>query len=144
MDKNPLMKEQYNKEFREYEKGQYSQENDNFKSKRPGTTGDAKDDFSSSDFNYERSRQEADNAEEWSQTKYLRRYRYAHLRNKTNVPMSIRNEDRHGIANLQHERVKPLDKYHTPPWFLIVLVVIPLGYWIYDNTKDDENSIENL
>ena len=42
--------------------------------------------------------------------------------------MSIRNEDRHGMANLQHERVKPFDKYKVPPFVIFILVSIPLIY----------------
>lgn len=39
--------------------------------------------------------------------------------------MSIRNEDRHGLANLQHERVKAFDRFHMPPWLVFALVLVP-------------------
>jgi len=57
--------------------------------------------------------------------KAFRRYRYAHLRNKTNVPMSIKNEDRHGLSNLLHERVKVLDKLHVPPLLIFAMFIVP-------------------
>lgn len=53
---------------------------------------------------------------------FLRRYRYSHLHTKSNVPMSIRNYDRHGLGNLVHDPVKPLDRLKLPPWLLYMLV----------------------
>jgi len=41
--------------------------------------------------------------------------------------MSIRNEDRHGLSNLQHERVKAFDKFHIPPWLVFALVLLPVS-----------------
>ena len=32
--------------------------------------------------------------------------------------MSIRNYDRHGMANLAHEEVKPLDRVKIPAWLI--------------------------
>lgn len=32
--------------------------------------------------------------------------------------MSIKNYDRHGIENLQHDHVKPLDRLKIPAWVL--------------------------
>ena len=70
----------------------------------------------------------------------MRRYRYAHLRNKTNVPMSIRNEDRHGLANLQHERVKAFDKLHIPPIIIFLLIGLPIVYcFAYITDKEEES-----
>ena len=55
--------------------------------------------------------------------------------------MSIRNEDRHGLANLQHERVKALDKFQIPPVILFTLVFIPFSLFLATTYKsvDDEN-----
>lgn len=61
----------------------------------------------------------------------MRRYRYAHLRNKSNVPMSIKNEDRHGLAHLKHDDVKILDRLHFPPWFLFIFIGVPVGMVIF-------------
>ena len=41
--------------------------------------------------------------------------------------MSIRNEDRHGLSNLQHERVKAFDRFHIPPWLVFALVLLPVS-----------------
>jgi len=61
----------------------------------------------------------------------MRRYRYAHLRNKTNVPMSIRNEDRHGLSNLVHDEVKVLDRIHWPAWLVFMALGIPVSLFLY-------------
>ena len=51
----------------------------------------------------------------------MRRYRYQHLRSDSSVPMSIRNIDRHGLGNLVHDPVKPLDRLKIPPFLLYML-----------------------
>lgn len=38
------------------------------------------------------------------------------------MPMSIRNVDRHGIENLRHDAVKPLDRIKIPPWLIYMVV----------------------
>lgn len=52
----------------------------------------------------------------------MRRYRYQNLRNKSNVPMSVRNYDRHGMENLKIEGAKPLDRVKFPPWALYLML----------------------
>jgi hypothetical protein len=37
--------------------------------------------------------------------------------------MSIRNIDRHGIGNLRHDPVKPLDRLKIPPFLLYLLAL---------------------
>lgn len=68
----------------------------------------------------------------------MRRYRYAHLRNKSNVPMSIRNEDRHGLSNLKHEEVKALDKLHFPP-LLVMAMLLPVLFFVIKVLDTEEN-----
>lgn len=58
--------------------------------------------------------------------------------------MSIKNEDRHGMANLQHERVKALDKFHFPPWLLFVLCAIPLGGMYFSKLQLEEEELYKL
>lgn len=58
----------------------------------------------------------SENAQDYQEERWLRRYRYQHLRSKSEVPMSIKNYDRHGIENLQHDHVKPLDRIKMPAW----------------------------
>ena len=60
----------------------------------------------------------------------MRRYRMTHLRTKSNQPMSIRNYDRHGMSNLMHEPVKPLDRFKIPPWLLYLLVFSIFAYFV--------------
>ena len=97
MDKNPLLREKYSKEFNKYDQG--SSSDSDFKSKRGKNKKDGNTDDFGEQYAYRAHKAHKD-AETWNETKFMRRYRYAHLRNKTNVPMSIRNEDRHGLANL--------------------------------------------
>ena len=56
--------------------------------------------------------------------------------------MSIRNEDRHGLSNLQHERVKSFDKLHVPPFLIFLLVGIPVVYCFSVMQESDEDSSE--
>jgi hypothetical protein len=42
--------------------------------------------------------------------------------------MSLRNFDRHGLGNLQHDPVKPLDRLKIPPWLLYILFLGVFGY----------------
>ena len=55
--------------------------------------------------------------------------------------MSIKNEDRHGLANLQHERVKPLDKAHISPVTIIIIMLGPIAYFIVKGYSDNEESL---
>ena len=58
--------------------------------------------------------------------------------------MSIKNEDRHGLANLQHERVKPFDKAHISPIAIIFIVLGPIAYFIVKKVSEDEESLNQL
>ena len=55
--------------------------------------------------------------------------------------MSIKNEDRHGLANLMHERVKALDKAHISPIAIIILLLGPIAYLIMKGSTDSEESL---
>ena len=68
----------------------------------------------------------------------MRRYRYSHLHTKSSVPMSIRNYDRHGIGNLAHDEVKPLDRAKIPP-YLLYFLVFSLVSGIYLATYGDKS-----
>ena len=54
--------------------------------------------------------------------------------------MSIKNEDRHGIANLQHEKVKAFDKFHIPPLLVFALAGLPFLYLVVSKfvLEDDD------
>ena len=58
--------------------------------------------------------------------------------------MSIRNEDRHGLSNLQHERVKTLDKLHFPPLLIFGVIVVPALVFIYQRVMLEDESIQKL
>jgi hypothetical protein len=135
------LREKYRKEFNEYQR---NQQTDNFQSKRPktGEQTNTKDDGPGS--HTYRAYKYHDDAAEWNQIKALRRYRYAHLRNKSTVPMSIKNEDRLGLANLQHERVKTLDKLHVPPILVFALLIVPAIVFISQRVLLEDEAIEKL
>lgn len=147
IDRNPELKLKYQREFTQYEKGEDEDEfgdDGEFSSKRPKTKGEQRRE------EFKQKYQSAaagvhDDAADWNQQKFLRRYRYAHLRNtKSTVPMSIRNEDRHGLGNLQHEEVKVFDKLHVPPWLLILLFGLPITTFVATYVNNDRESTENL
>lgn len=52
--------------------------------------------------------------------------------------MSIKNEDRHGLKNLTHERVKPLDKAHIPPYVIFITLLLPFTYYMSKFITDNE------
>lgn len=75
---------------------------------------------------------------DWNQEKFLRRYRYQHLRSDSNVPMSIRNVDRHGLSNLTHDPVKPFDRIKLHPIVIYIVVFGGLAYLLaifWDNEE---------
>ncbi len=55
--------------------------------------------------------------------------------------MSIRNEDRHGLANLTHERVKGLDKIHVPPYLIFGVIILPIIIFIYQRVIVEDEKI---
>jgi hypothetical protein len=67
-------------------------------------------------------------ADDLQEERWLRRYRYQHLRTKSEVPMSVQNYDRHGIENLQHDPVKVFDRLKIPPFFIFVIALTSLAY----------------
>ena len=58
--------------------------------------------------------------------------------------MSIRNYDRHGMANLAHEPVKPLDRLKIPPWLLYMLIVTIFAYFVVNFENDKGLDVEQL
>ena len=58
--------------------------------------------------------------------------------------MSVRNYDRHGMVNLAHEEVKPLDRLKIPPWFVYLAIVGILGGISYQYQTDKGMNIEKL
>ena len=40
------------------------------------------------------------------------------------------NYDRHGMENLKHDAVKPLDRIKIPAYVIYMLIFIPTGYLI--------------
>ena len=58
--------------------------------------------------------------------------------------MSIRNEDRHGLANLTHERTKAMDKLHMPPWLIFLLVAFPVCFLVADKMQHEEAELNDL
>ena len=81
---------------------------------------------------------------DYQEESFLRRYRYQHLATKSKVPMSIRNYDRHGMGNLMHEPVKPLDRFKIPPFVLYALVFGIFGYFVVRTGSDKGLNIEQL
>ena len=74
----------------------------------------------------------------------MRRYRMTHLHTKSNVPMSISNYDRHGMANLAHDAVKPLDRFKIPPWLLYGVIFSVFAYVGMKSNTDKSLNIEVL
>ncbi|CDW90586.1 UNKNOWN [Stylonychia lemnae] len=116
-DHNPLLREARKKAADTYETTAETI-NSKFKSRRPeGGNQQDENDF----FKGYQGTGASEKSYDWDEEKFLRRYRVQHLRNDSNVPMSIRNVDRHGMNNLKHDPVKPLDRLKVPP-FLIYFV----------------------
>jgi hypothetical protein len=79
----------------------------------------------------------------------MRRYRYSHLRSDSTVPMSIRNYDRHGLENLKHDHVKPLDRLKIPPfviyiWFFGAIIYVFMKYFENEEFHFDKMQRKNL
>ncbi len=66
------------------------------------------------------------------------------MRNQNSVPMSIRNEDRHGLKNLTHDPVKVLDRLHIPPYIIYGFLFILMGGIIVQQNNNEELDIEAL
>eukprot|EP00347_Sterkiella_histriomuscorum_P018826 403344025 len=120
IDFNPALREARKKAAEQYETTAETI-NRNFKSRRPEnkTSEDGQDPF-------EETLNGNDKAYDYAQEKFLRRYRYQHLTNNANLPMSYRNIDRHGLKNLTKESTKILDKYKIPP--LVFFGFLTLGF----------------
>ena len=58
--------------------------------------------------------------------------------------MSIRNYDRHGMANLAHDKVKPLDRLHIPPWVIYGVIFSVFVYITMRVNSDKGLNIEQL
>lgn len=149
IERDPELKLKYQREFNQYQRGDdgaADPDMSGFKSRRPkGGPAQGEDEegdsFKQEYTSYHGQKMNQD-AVDWNTEKFLRRYRYSHLRNKTDVPMSIRNEDRHGMANLQHERVKSFDKFHVPPALVFLLVGCPVLVYLATHMNAEEESFE--
>jgi len=73
----------------------------------------------------------------WNEEKFLRRYRYQHLRSDSTVPMSVRNVDRHGLGNLKKDETKAFDRIKVPP-FLIYIIVLGWGLYVIAKMNNNE------
>ncbi len=58
--------------------------------------------------------------------------------------MSIRNYDRHGMANLAHDPVKPLDRLKIPPWLLYGCVFSIFAFFVIKTSNEKGLNIEQL
>lgn len=58
--------------------------------------------------------------------------------------MSIRNMDRHGLANLAHDAVKPLDRLKIPPYFLYGLAIFIFLSTMWHQMDNEEMQLEVL
>lgn len=58
--------------------------------------------------------------------------------------MSIRNVDRHGLGNLKHDPVKPLDRLKIPPFLLYMLVLGAFLYVMATMRDSEEMDFQNL
>lgn len=67
-----------------------------------------------------------------------------HLRSKNEVPMSVQNYDRHGIENLQHDPVKPLDRLKFPAWLVYTTIVLMVVYCAMYKELHEEMDIERM
>ena len=48
------------------------------------------------------------------------------------------------MTNLQHDRVKALDRIHVPPFLIFGLFVVPALLFIYTRVTNDDESIQKL
>lgn len=67
-----------------------------------------------------------------------------HLHTKSNVPMSISNYDRHGMGNLVHDPVKPLDRFKIPPWLVYSVIFSLFAYFGMKTNQDKGLNLEVL
>ena len=140
-EKDPSIRARRDAEYMDYDK---TDESSNFKSRRGSKARDKAED---DDYNKKKAHGFNDDAKaykheyttnyDYQEERFLRRYRYQHLFSKSNVPMSIRNFDRHGMANLAQEETKPLDRFHIPAWLIwgvFTMLVLGLSFQ-YSNDK---------
>ena len=58
--------------------------------------------------------------------------------------MSIRNYDRHGMENLKHEAIKPMDRLKIPPYVLYFVVFATFAMITYKANTDETLDTEHL
>ena len=58
--------------------------------------------------------------------------------------MSLRNFDRHGLNNLRHDDVKPLDRLKIPPFLIYMLVFGGILYCMASFQDSEEMNFQNL
>lgn len=56
----------------------------------------------------------------------------------------MRNYDRHGMTELAHEEVKPLDRLKLPPWVIYMMVFSLFATVAYTAINDQDLDIEKL
>ena len=138
---DPTLKAKRESQFREYEsKGRDGASS--FKSRRGAKADSTKQ---SKDHQWHQAQDfmnSAGAATDYQEERFLRRYRMTHLRTKSNQPMSIRNYDRHGMENLAHDKVKPLDRLHIPPFILYAVVFSIFAYVTMRTNMDKGLNIE--
>lgn len=67
-----------------------------------------------------------DAASDWNEEKYLRKFRFRNIRNThNNMPVHMKNLDRHGLESQRAEAAKPFDKLKIP--FPLVVLAILMG-----------------
>jgi hypothetical protein len=64
------------------------------------------------------------------------------LRTKNEVPNSLMNYDRHGMENLKHDHVKPLDRIKLPPYVIYAFIFLFSATIAIKVVNDDDENIE--
>lgn len=145
---DPSLHNKRNRDFKQYDT--YSNDSTEFKSRR-GATASGEQDKEQAKQEYERDFNHGSNFRgtseagmDFQEDRWLRRYRYQHLRSKSDVPMSVKNFDRHGIENLQHDPVKPLDRIKTPAWMLWGTLFLIFAQIVLTNVQEEELDLEKM
>ena len=60
------------------------------------------------------------------------------------MPVSRKNIDRHGLKNLEVEKVKPLDRLQIPVVFLYFFVFVIISYMAVAYAQNRQDGYENL
>lgn len=60
------------------------------------------------------------------------------------MPMSVMNYDRHGMENLKHEAIKPLDRLKIPPFVVYFIVFGTFAIITLKRTSDESLDTQHL